>query len=137
MAAMIGVIKNAGYVRGKVDPLRELEARRDELEPPASRGTCCVPDLHPNAANFYQRKEERLAVAPDNPGEHDEAATAIRGLIERTVLTPGIVWGETDAKPVGDLGTILEWTGAGDRPRPGGRSSAEDVDLIRYNLRFF
>ena len=61
---------------------------------------------------------ERLAAALNNLGERDEAAAAIRGLIERIVLTPGIAWGETDAKLVGDLGTILEWTGAGDRQRP-------------------
>ena len=41
-------------------------------------------------------------------------------LIERVVLTPGVTWGETDAQLVGDFGTILEWTGAGDRQRQTG-----------------
>ena len=56
----------------------------------------------------------------NNPGEGDEAAAAIRGPIGRIVLTPGIAWGETDAKPVGDLGIILKWTGAGARRRQAG-----------------
>ena len=76
-----------------------------------------VPDVHPNVANVYRRKVERLAAALNNPGERDGASAAIRGLIERIVLTPRIAWGETDAKLAGDLGTILEWTGAGDRRR--------------------
>ncbi len=33
------------------------------------------------------------------------------------MLTPGVAWGEMDAKLVGDLGTILEWAGAGDKRR--------------------
>ena len=42
-----------------------------------------------------------------------EAADAIRGLIERIVLTPGEKRGEMYAALHGDLGTILEWAGNG------------------------
>ena len=56
----------------------------------------------------------RGAAANDNGGEdRDPAASAIRGLIERIVLTPGAKWAEMDAVLHGDLGTILEWTGNG------------------------
>ena len=41
------------------------------------------------------------------------AASAIRGLIERIVLTPGAKRGDLDVTLRGDLGTILKWTGAG------------------------
>ena len=120
MAAMIDVIEDGGYVRGMVDRLRKLEARQDELEARLAAAPVAVPDVHPNVADIYRRKVERLAAALNSPGERDEAAAAIRGLIERIVLTPGVAWGETDAKLVGDLGTILEWTGAGDRRRQAG-----------------
>ena len=120
MAAMIDVIEDGGYVRGMVDRLQKLEARQDELEAQLAAAPAAVPDVHPNVADIYRRKVERLAAALNNPGERDEAAAAIRGLIERIVLTPGVAWGETDAKLVGDLGTILEWTGAGDRRRQAG-----------------
>ena len=120
MAAMIDVIEDGGYVRGMVDRLRKLEARQDELEAKLAAAPVTVPDVHPNIADIYRRKVERLAAALVNPGERDEAAAAIRGLIERIVLTPGVAWGETDAKLVGDLATILEWTGAGDRRRQAG-----------------
>ena len=46
--------------------------------------------------------------------DRDEAATAIRGLIERIVMRPGEKWGEVHARLHGDLGTILEWTAKGD-----------------------
>ncbi len=117
MAAMIGVIEDGGYVQGMIDRLRELEARQNELEARLAAEPAAVPDVHPNVADIYRRKVERLAVALNDPGERDEAAAAIRGLIERIVLTPGVAWAETDAKLVGDLGTILEWTGAVDRRR--------------------
>ena len=120
MKAMIDVIEDGGYVRGMMDRLRELEARQDELEARLAAAPVAVPDVHPNVADIYRRKVERLAAALNNPGEREEAATAIRGLIERIVLTPGVAWGEADAKLVGDLGTILEWTGTGDKRRQAG-----------------
>ena len=43
----------------------------------------------------------------------DAAASAIRGLIERIVRTPGAKRGEMGATLQGDLGTILEWAGNG------------------------
>ena len=115
MAAMIGVIEDGGYVQGMIDRLRKLEARQHELETQLSAAPAAVPDVHPNVADIYRRKVERLAVALNNARERDEAAAAIRGLIERIVLKPGDAWAETDVKLVGDLGTILEWTGDGDR----------------------
>ena len=53
---------------------------------------------------------ERLSDALQNPQESNEAAAAIRGLIERITLTPGPKRGQIDATLHGDLGTILEWT---------------------------
>ena len=95
---MIAVIEDGGYLRGMVDRLRELEARQDELTARLARVPADIPDIHPNVASIYRRKVARLADALDNPGERNEAAAAIRGLIERIVLTPG---------------AILEWTGNG------------------------
>ena len=100
-----------------VDRLRELEARQDELTARLAAASATLSDVHPNIAGIYRGKVERLAAALDHPRERDEVATAIRGLIERIVLTPGVAWAEMDAKLVGDLGTIIEWTSAGDRRR--------------------
>ena len=113
IASMIAVIEDGGYVRGMVDRLRELEARQDELNELLAAVPADLPDIHPNIADIYQRRVARLADALDHPEDRDAAATAIRGLIERIVLTPGEKWAEMDAVLHGDLGTILEWTGNG------------------------
>ena len=113
MAAMIAVIEDGGYVRGMVDRLRELEARQDDLNARLARVPADIPDIHPNVAGIYRRKVARLADALDNPGERDEAAAAIRGLIDRIVLMPGARRGDMDVALHGDLGAIVEWTGNG------------------------
>ena len=113
MAAMIAVIEDGGYVRGMVDRLRELEARQDELNARLATVPADIPDIHPNVADIYRRKVARLAEALNHPEDRDAAASAIRGLIERIVLTPGEKWGQTDIVLRGDLAAVLEWTGAG------------------------
>ena len=105
------VIEEGGYVRGMSDRLRELEARQDELTQRLSAAPAALPDIHPNVADIYRHKVARLAEALDHPEDRDAAASAIRGLIERIVLTPSEKWAEMDAVLHGDLGTILEWAG--------------------------
>ena len=112
IASMIAAIEEGGYVRGMSDRLRELEARQDELNECLAAGPADIPDIHPNIAIVYRRKIERLAEALADPRDRDEAADAIRGLIERIVLTPGDKRGEMHAALHGDLGTILEWAGS-------------------------
>ena len=84
---MIAVIEDGGYVRGMVDRLRELEARQDELNERIAAVPADLPDIHPSIADVYRRKVARLAEALDHPEDRDAAASAIRGLIERIVLT--------------------------------------------------
>jgi hypothetical protein len=45
----------------------------------------------------------------DHPDERDEAAQALRTLIDRIVLEPGTKRGEVLATLYGDLETILAW----------------------------
>lgn len=66
-----------------------------------------APDIHPNIAKFYRKKVERLAEALHHPSERDEAACAIRGLIERVTLFPGAKPGEMTATLHGELGAIM------------------------------
>ncbi len=111
--AMISAIEEGGYVRGMMDHMRELEARQDALNERLAAVPADLPDIHPNIALVYRRKVERLAEALKHPEDRDAAADAIRGLIERIVLTPGAKRGEMHAALHGDLGTILEWATAG------------------------
>ena len=85
---MTAVVEDGGYFRGMVDRLRELEARQDGLNERLAAVPADLPDIHPNIAGIYRRKVARLAEALDHPEDRDAAASAIRGLIDRIMLTP-------------------------------------------------
>jgi site-specific DNA recombinase len=126
---IITAIEDGGYSRPLMAHLRDLEARQDELTARLCRAPVDIPDLHPNVAGIYRRKVERLAEALRRPQERDEAAEAIRGLIERISLTPGAKRGEIAATLHGELGTILEWT-AQKQNTPGGFASGVSVSVV-------
>jgi len=107
---IVTAIEDGGYSRPLKARLRDLEAKQDEFTERLSRAPVNIPDIHPNVAGIYRRKVERLAEALRHPQERDEAAEAIRALIDRITLTPGPGRGEIAATLHGDLGTILEWT---------------------------
>ena len=95
--------------RALVDQLLELEAQEDAIRARLAAAPADVPDIHPNISEIYRRKVERFAEALAHPEERQEAADALRGLIERIVLTPGARRGEVNAMLHGEFGTILEW----------------------------
>ena len=63
-------------------------------------------------SGIYRKKVERLTEALNNPEDRNEAAEAIRALVEKITLRPGPNRGEIDATLHGELGTILSWIGA-------------------------
>ncbi|HEY6395189.1 MAG TPA: hypothetical protein VIX12_07195, partial [Candidatus Binataceae bacterium] len=79
---IVTAIEDGGYSRPLMMRLRELEAKQDELTQRLSRAPVDIPDIHPNVAGIYRRKVERLAEALQRPRERDEAADAIRALID-------------------------------------------------------
>jgi hypothetical protein len=107
---IVATIEEGSGSRALVTRLRELEAQEDELKARLAQAPVDIPDIHPNVGGVYRRKVERLAEALRNPEERDEAADAIRTLIEKITLTPDPKRGELAATLHGDLGTILEWT---------------------------
>ena len=127
IADIVAAIEDSGYTRALMDQLRELEARQDELR---ERLATAPADIHPNVAGLYRRKVERLAEALRDPQERGEAAEAVRGLIERIVLTPGAKRGEMDATLHGDLGAVLEWTAKGRKNETDTPSSGMSVPVV-------
>jgi hypothetical protein len=107
---IVASIEDGSGSRALAGRLRELEAKEDELTARLAQMPVDIPDIHPNVAGIYRRKVERLAEALRRPEERDEAADAIRSLIECIALTPGEKRGELAATLHGDLGTILNWT---------------------------
>lgn len=96
--------------RALVDRLLSLEARQDELTARLAEAPADIPDLHPHFTGIYRQKVERITEALQRPEERDEAAAAIRDIIERITLSPGPGRGVIDATLHGDFRTILEWT---------------------------
>jgi len=78
-----------GYrTAGLQQRLQELEARKAALEQELAADPPPPVRLHPNLAQVYRAKVERLHEALADPGLRDEALGILRGLIERVVLHP-------------------------------------------------
>jgi DNA invertase Pin-like site-specific DNA recombinase len=95
----------------------ELERQKAEIEAQLSETPADIPDVHPNVAEIYRRKVQRLTETLENPETRDEAAEAIRSLVGQVVLTPGEGRGEVKARLSGELMAILDFA-AGRRPPP-------------------
>lgn len=105
---IVEAIADGMYHASMKNKMNGLESRKTELE----RLLADVPDdrldLLPNAAAIYAQKVERLAEALNRPEERPEAAQALRMLIEKIVLVPGVGRGEVFATLHGELATIIE-----------------------------
>ena len=97
--------------RAVADKLLALEAQEVAIRARLAAGPIDTPDIHPNIAEIYRRKVERLSEALHQPEERDEAADAIRALIGRVTLIPAARRGQVDATLHGEFGAILEWVG--------------------------
>jgi site-specific DNA recombinase len=106
---LVTLAKEGKGTRTLVDELLELEAQEDAIRARLNAAPSDVPDIHPNISEIYRRKVERLAEALSQPEECQEAADALRALIERIELTPGVKRGEVNAILHGEFGAILEW----------------------------
>jgi len=107
---IVAAIENGAYSRALGDRLNALEKERDVLRERLEQVPQDLPDLHPNIAELYRRKVERLTEALAGPDATPDAGEAIRSLVERVTLSPGARRGEMLATLHGDLATIVEWT---------------------------
>lgn len=82
--ALIEGYRTAGLQRR----LEELEARKAALEHDLAADPPPPVRLHPNLAQVYRGKVERLHEALADLGLRDEALRILRGLIERVVIHP-------------------------------------------------
>jgi len=126
---IVTLIEDGAGSRALVARLRELEVREDDLNARLAQAPIDLPDIHPNIAEIYARKVARLAEALNHPDERIDAVDAIRGLIEKIILTPGTKRGQLEATLYGELGTILEWT-AQNANTPGAFASGVLVSVV-------
>ena len=86
--------------------LDELELRRAELAQEIGSASTPPVQLHPNLAQIYRRKIERLQHALKDPEIWDEATQVLRSLIDRVVIAPAETGFEVEI--VGEIAHIIE-----------------------------
>ena len=116
IAEIVRVIEQGGYRRALSTRLTELETKQDGLTARLSDVPNNTPDIHPNIAETYRRRIERLTDALSHPDDALEAADALREVIDRIVVTPGKSRGDYSITLQGELGTILDWIDRSGKP---------------------
>jgi DNA invertase Pin-like site-specific DNA recombinase len=118
---IVDVIEKGGWHRALSDRLAELEKRHDELIAQLGEIPADSLQVHSNTIEIYRGKVGRLTEALADPDDALEATTALRGIIDRIVVTPGDSPKDVKIMLHGDLGTVLAWT---TRSGEGGRGTA-------------
>ena len=98
--------------------LDELEQKREHLAGKLGAAAPNPPRLHPNLAQVYHDKVQRLQEAIAAGPHQQEVLDAIRGLIERVVLTPRIERG-FEVELVGEIASMVALGMADNHARPG------------------
>jgi len=86
--------------------LEEMECRRAELEQEMASASAPPIRLHPNLAQIYRRKVERLQHALSDPEIRDEAIEVLRSLLEAVIIAPTEAGLEIEI--VGDIAHMIE-----------------------------
>jgi DNA invertase Pin-like site-specific DNA recombinase len=109
IAGMIAAIEDGLYQPAMKARMTELERQKAEIIARLAQAPQPVPAIHPNMADAYRRKVERLVETLDHPEIRHEAADALRSIIARIVLTPGEKRGQLHASLHGELPAILDF----------------------------
>jgi DNA invertase Pin-like site-specific DNA recombinase len=130
IAEIVRVIEQGGWHRALSERLTELESKQDSLTARMSDATQDAPRIHPGIAETYHRRMERLTAALDHADDAAEAAEAIREIIDRIVITPGLTRRDLSVTLQGELGAILDWI---DRTGKPGYKPAPDTASSRLS----
>jgi site-specific DNA recombinase len=95
------------------DEMRLLEDRRQELAHAINNAPASIPRLHPNLAQLYRDKVDRLTEALNEDSSRSEAAEAIRALIDEVRLVPNA--GSLKIELYGELAALINL--ANEHPR--------------------
>jgi site-specific DNA recombinase len=106
IAGMIPAIEDGPYQPAMKARMTELERQKAEIAARLAQAPQPGPAIHPNA---YRRKVERLVETLDHLEIRHEAASALRSIVARIVLTPGEKRGQLHASLHGELRAIIDF----------------------------
>jgi site-specific DNA recombinase len=114
IAGIVAAVEEGNYSRALGDRLAELERQQELLRARLSETPPSSVRLHPRLADIYAQKVQQLETSLNDPAIREEAADALRSLIDRIELHPGSD-GKVAAMLHGDLAQILAICGESDR----------------------
>ncbi len=120
IVGIIAAIEDGMYQPSMKARMDELERQKAEITVRMAQAPADVPDVHPNIANLYRLRVERLTEALSDPDGGRQAAEALRSLIGEIILTPGEKRGEVHAELRGELFGILDFIKAEEAQREPG-----------------
>ncbi|WP_234704981.1 hypothetical protein [Sinorhizobium meliloti] len=120
IAGIIAAIEDGMYQPSMKAPMDDLERQKAEIVARLTEAPVDMPDVHPNLANLYRLRVERLTDALSDPDGGGQAAEALRSLFGEIVLTPGAKRGEVHPTLRGELFGILDFAKVEETGRPAG-----------------
>jgi DNA invertase Pin-like site-specific DNA recombinase len=140
IAGILRAIEDGLYEPAMKARLAELRQERDKLrtDRPGYDPAALDVLLHPQLAEGYRRRIERLEGLLDGP-DQGEAREIVRSMIERVVLTPRLDGRGLDATLFGALGALLSVSAevSGDKKPPAARPAGGQLSVVagaRYHL---
>jgi len=85
--------------------LEEIEDRKSALETEIATTLPPTPRLHPNLAQFYRYKVDKLHASPNAPDTRTEAADIVRTLIKNIKVLP--LPDGFEIEPIGETASIV------------------------------
>jgi hypothetical protein len=119
IAGIMEAIEDGMYQPSMKARMADLERQKAEITARQLEAPTDIPDVHPNIANLYRRRVERLTETLNDPDGGRQAAEALRSLIGDIVLTPGEKRGEVHATLCGELFGILDFVRSEESRSPG------------------
>ncbi|MBB5703057.1 DNA invertase Pin-like site-specific DNA recombinase [Ochrobactrum daejeonense] len=135
IVGIIAAIEDGMYQPSMKARMDELERQKAEITVRMAQAPADVPDVHPNIANLYRLRVERLTEALSDPDGGRQAAEALRSLIGEIILTPGEKRGEVHAELRGELFGILDFIKAEEAQREPGLILVADARPRNQNYR--
>jgi len=121
----------ASGLQGQLD---SLEARRIALSAKLLAPAPVLPRLHPNLAQVYREKVERLQELLQAGPDGAEALEAVRDLIERIVLTPSPDGRGFEVELLGEIAAMIRLA-TGDKPSAQRAREAGGLDLFSSSVK--